>query len=289
MANNIAQFRIWDVRHGSACHVSTPNGQNIVIDLGVGDISGENEEFSPLETLQSEGIESLDAVVITHQHIDHLDDIFNFDSMNPRTLLRPKHLTEKEIRDANRAEDSKILDKYFEIDKKYSEPADPGTNTLRHEVNGGLSFLSFTPKTAAKSNLNNHSIVSIFSFAGSKILVPGDNEAVSWKELLEDKQFASAIKGTDILVASHHGREAGYCDELFAHISPKLTIISDGPFTDTSATDKYCAKTTGWKVHYANGTSEERKCLTTRQDGTIQVQFGFNDNKKRFIDVRTEK
>jgi beta-lactamase superfamily II metal-dependent hydrolase len=288
MANNVAQFRIWDVQHGSACHISTPNGKNIVIDLGVGDISGQDEEFSPLAKLYEEGIRSLDAVLITHPHRDHLDDIGNFDAFNPRQLLRPKHLSEKDIRDANQAEDSDILDKYFEVDAKYSHPVQDIENNFNPENNGGLEFLRFFPKLAAKGNLNNHSIVTVLSYSGLKIIIPGDNESVSWKELLENKAFVTAIKGTDILIAAHHGREAGYSEELFTHISPRLTIISDGPFTDTSATDKYCSKTKGWEVYYANGAKEERKCVTTRTDGTITVQFGYNPGNKPFIHVLTE-
>jgi len=70
-----------------------------------------------------------------------------------------------------------------------------------------------------------------------------------------------------------------------AHFSPYLTIISDGRFCDTSATDRYCNLTKGWKVHYRNGNSEERKCLTTRSDGYVVVKLGYNDNQKPFIDV----
>lgn len=70
----------------------------------------------------------------------------------------------------------------------------------------------FQPNTCSRSNLNNHSLVAVVSYAGSKIIIPGDNEAASWNELLEYPAFVQAIRGTDILLAAHHGREAGYSE-----------------------------------------------------------------------------
>src|SRR5262245_48318230 len=111
-----------------------------------------------------------------------------------------------------------------------------------------MSIFYYTPKGCATSNLNNHSIVTVLSYADSKVLIPGDNEAVSWKELLESPHFVAAIRGTDILLAPHHGREAGFSAELFKHINPWLVIISDGSFSDTSATDRYARQARGLKV-----------------------------------------
>ena len=70
------QFVFWDVQHGSASHIKTPNDRHLVIDLGTGSYS-ENKEFSPLMHLKKKyGVGQLDYVVITHPHRDHIDDIF---------------------------------------------------------------------------------------------------------------------------------------------------------------------------------------------------------------------
>ena len=270
-------FTFWDVNHGSAAHVSTPNNTHIAVDLGTGTYEDSSQPFSPLLHLKNSGIAQLDEVILTHPHRDHLDDIFNFDELSPRVLVRPKHLTRQEILAGNKSTDRKVIDKYFEIDARYSHPV-PGSNDPEASANnGGVVIQRFTPTSSPRDNLNNHSVVTLFAFARSKLLLPGDNEPSSWEELLKRDDFRSAVIGTDILVAPHHGRASGYSDLLFDYVSPKLTIISDGSFCDTSATSRYSAKTTGWAVHKRSGGKETRKCVTTRNDGVITVTFGFND------------
>jgi len=147
--------------------------------------------------------------------------------------------------------------------------------------------LSYTPTSCSTSNLNNHSIVTIIEYACSKIMIPGDNEPASWKELLQRQDFLNAIRYTDIFVAPHHGRDSGYCAELFQKISPKLIIISDGRFCDTSATSRYSQQATGWLVHKRGSGSVERKCVTTRNDGVINVYLGM-DGQQPFISVNID-
>jgi competence protein ComEC len=69
------------------------------------------------------------------------------------------------------------------------------------------------PLTDSK-NLNNCSIVTVLSYARSKIIIPGDNESSSWKALLKRNDLKTAIKDADILLAPHHGRESGWHAEL---------------------------------------------------------------------------
>ena len=137
------------------------------------------------------------------------------------------------------------------------------------ENNGGATILNFFPTKCARSNLNNHSIVTVAAYAGTKILIPGDNEAMSWRELLQDSTFVEAIRDTNILVAAHHGREAGYCEDIFEHMPDlRLTVISDGPGSDTSATAKYHRHCGGWPVRY-------------RADGSQETRYCFNDPTRR--------
>lgn len=264
---------IWDVQHGSAAYIRTPNGKHIVIDLGVGSYNDNNEAFSPLLHLKNNwNVHQLDEVIITHPHADHIDDIFNFDELSPRVLLRPKHLSEEDIRKANRAEDSDKVEKYLEINARYTYPVSDSENPILPENNGGAKFYTFIPTNCGTSNINNHSVVTIIEYLGVKVVIPGDNGPPSWKELLEKSDFITALKNADIFVASHHGRESGYCSKLFKHFKPDLVIVSDGRFCDTSAVDRYSKLAKGWKVHKRSGGSEKRYCLTTRADGEILIR-----------------
>jgi len=273
MANGELTCVFWDVQHGSAAYINTPANEHLVIDLGVGSYQQMNLQFSPLLHLKHRyGVQQLDGVVITHPHRDHLDDIGNFSELSPRVLMRPKHLSAADVLGGNRPQDSPIIQQYLDISATYNRPVSPGENPFRPPP-GGHTITYFTPTSCSRSNLNNHSVVTVVTHADSKLLLPGDNEPPSWEELLAKPDFVEAIRGTDILLAPHHGRDSGFCPALFNYISPYLTVISDGRFCDTSATDRYGRVTRGWKVyHRRSGAIEQRKCLTTRNDGVIIVK-----------------
>jgi competence protein ComEC len=280
------EVMFWDVQHGSAAYLKTPKGKHFAIDLGVGDYSGSNEEFSPLMHLKNKyKITQLDEVIITHPHTDHIDDILNFDSLNPRVLSRPKHLTEEDIRAANHNYDSEKIDKYLEIHNRYNQPVLDNENPEYPENNGDVTFRRFHPTKCGTSNINNHSIVTVIEYLNVKIIIPGDNESASWIELLDNAVFVEAIKDADIFLASHHGRESGFYSDLFEHFKPKLVIVSDGAETDTSAVSRYSKVAEGWKVYDVNGKEETRYCLTTRNDGAILVKVGKSEDGVTFMQV----
>jgi len=218
-------------------------------------------------------------VVITHPHRDHIDDIFNFDLLTPQVLWRPKHLSDAEIRKANRDADMPLIKQYMEINQRFNLPVAASNDLTVPGSFGGATFQVFSPRFCDTSNINNHSLVVAVSYAGLKMVLPGDNEAPSWKELLNDSAFVAAVKGVDVLLASHHGRNAGYCAELFEAMGePKLVVVSDGRFGDTSATDRYSKQASGWTVFDAAGSNETRKCLTTRSDGHITIKFDWSSD-----------
>ncbi len=284
----MTKFVFWDVQHGNATYFSTPNGRHFVIDLGTGKLGDGNPDFSPLLHLRdSWGVSRLDSVIITHPHRDHLDDIFNFDALNPFTLSRPDHLSETDIRSDNYKADH-FIEKYLEIDRRYNQPVPPSSNPLEPVNNGGVEVRTFEPSSCPTSNLNNHSVVTVVTHEGCKMLIPGDNESPSWDELLGRRDFRDAIRGTDVLLAPHHGRKAGFSSALFEHIKPRLTIISDGPSGNTSATELYARKTQGWKVHKRSGGTDVRRCVTTRRDGVVVVEFGRNRAGNPFIHVTVD-
>jgi beta-lactamase superfamily II metal-dependent hydrolase len=279
---------VWDVQHGNATYIRTPNDKHIVIDLGIGSYNYAKASvvFSPLLHLRDKyGIKQLDSVIITHPHTDHIDDILNFDILVPKVLTRPKHLSEDDIREGNQPTDEALVDTYLEISTRYCSPVAQSANPLLAENNGGVTIQTFTPTSCGISDLNNHSIVTIVSFANCKMLIPGDNEPPSWNELLAQDDFVHAIQRTDIFLAPHHGRESGYSSELFKHINPRLTIISDGRFCETSATSRYANQRRGWTVYRRSGGTQKRKCVTTRSDGVIEVDFGKATNGNPYIKV----
>ena len=277
------QFNMWNVDHGSAAYVSTPNDKRFIFDLGT--LGG----ISILRNLQQAGISYVDRVTITHPHMDHIDDILNLDGLAFTTLCTPRHLTEDDIRGGNpklNDEAEARVKKYLQIRDQYVYPVDPGSDATLPQNNDGVKIQIFCPDQSSTSNLNNHSIVTVLEYEGLKILVPGDNEAPSWEELLSRPDFREAIDDVDVLVAAHHGRESGFHRPLFDHFTPYITLISDGRAGKTSVTGKYDDVTIGWPVQQrSDGTKHQRKCVTTRNDGTIIVKVSPNPSGGCYLDV----
>lgn len=284
----------WDVQHGHSIYIKTPNNRHIVIDLGTGDYSRGDITFSPLLHLKRNyHIQQLDCVIITHPHLDHINDILNFDLLNPKVLLRPSQLTNDEIIRDVREKDLTKFKKYCEINNRYNQPIAPDSlGNIHNPYNwGGLKIEIFSPINCSHDNFNNHSIVTVIEFADIKVVIPGDNEKQSFDELFQrySNSFKNTIKDADILLSPHHGRDSGFNLDFINLVNPRLTIVSDGRFCDTSANAKYSAKSRGWKVFKRNSTSQERKCLTTNSDGAIFVKFGYDsDDNSRFLNITTE-
>jgi len=284
MATNPLEIFFWDVQHGNAIYIRTPNGLNIVIDLGVGSYGGE-ATFSPLLHLKRMYyVQQLDCVIITHPHKDHIDDIMNFYTLSPRSFACPRELLRQDIMPGVRPDDRYLFEQYFKISDAYPPPAPLAGNCLMSQNNGGVDFKLFPSPLCDKANINNHSVVTVISYANSKIIIPGDNEPPSWTELLRNEAFVAAITKADVLLAPHHGRNSGFCADIFQHFNPYITIISDGAACDNSATDRYSKVSRGWQVRHRDTRPEEvRKCLTTRSDGVIVARFGYNTNGTPFM------
>lgn len=285
--NEHVELVFWDVQHGHAAYIKSPNNRHIAIDLGTGDYSGKNLEFSPLKHLKYKyGVNQLDYVVITHPHLDHIDDILNFDLLSPKVFCRPRHLTNAEVMKGVREQDKEKFAKYCEINDRYVTNIDGGPNDPTIASNyGNMAISVFHSTSCPHDNFNNHSVLTVIEFANLKVVISGDNEKGSYEELLINEEFKKAIKDSDILLAPHHGRDSGFNLDFINLVNPRLTVVSDGRFCDTSANGRYSAKSRGWKVHKSDGTSSERKCLTTNSDGEVYIHFGYNEKNERYLSV----
>lgn len=259
----------YDVEHGS-CHVLiTPNNQIFMID------AGSTENFSPALHLKNNwGVTSLRWLTVTHHDADHLTDINSIvEHLPPGTITQPA-LTKDELSSLYAEEFSTPLDAFLTfVKEKYTMPALP-ISDLSYDW-GGVQFATFSNKIAdlKTPNINDLSVVTFASYQGWTFLFPGDLETQGWLKLLENESFREFLGKTDVLIASHHGRLSGFCEEMFKYCSPFLTIISDKSISDTSCTDKYYPKSKGLQVENPLGASEKRYVLTTRDDGAIYVDI----------------
>lgn len=275
-------LRIHNVGHGQAIHAFTPKGETIVIDLGC------STSFSPLEWL-SETSKTIDNLIITHPHGDHIDEFSLIKEMGfkVRQLWRPKWLPKNEVYKQNQSSCRTNLEAYFEMSDRYTGQIKESEMVGNPDVSGGVSITRYSSKRCGISNINNHSCVTVFDYLGVTIVVPGDNEPSSWYALLNNKEFVSHMKNTNIFMASHHGRKSGYCPEIFKN-KPNICIVSDGKVQNTDARERYSSHAIGWGIFKRNDKSfSERACLTTRKDGHIDISIGNTSTNEVYMSVES--
>lgn len=273
---------VWDVNHGNSIWIQTPNERDVLIDCG----SNDTTDFSPARYLKSKG-RSLDYLIVSHPHTDHIRDIENIieniiDYNKPPMLDRPKVDLER-ILEANPEGDEEIIRSYYDFQEQYGFETSDENNPEYKSWGAGVSFHNFNPNED-DSNLNNLGIATFVNFGGFTLLCPGDIGERGWKRLLAQDNFVSWLRETNFLIASHHGRREGFYNEIFEYFTPKLTIVSDGRFRETSASDVYSKITDGWNVNKRDTKEEiKRYVVTTRNDGPISIDVEVSD--KTYVGV----
>lgn len=186
------------------------DGKNILIDAGTSDKKA-------LNYLKSIGVTTLDYVIATHPHEDHIgsmDDVVN--AFNIGTFYAPKvtHTT-KNFENMVNALKSKNL--------KMTAPKVGDQLTIG---NATLTFLA--PNSDKYEDLNNYSIVCKLKYGNNSFLFDGDAEALSESEILAKQLDIQA----DVLKVGHHGSNSSTSQAFLDKVNPKYAIISDAKGND---------------------------------------------------------
>lgn len=265
-----ATMKVWNVELGLAVHIKAPNGKYVVIDLG------STKNVSPIASLM---FKKVGYMVITHPHHDHFRDISNIGWAKPDVLWRVKAYSREELLSGVRDQEKNDFVAYCDFCDGYSETVPEEDCPSSGNPFDGMKVRVFSTNSCDKENKNNFSAIVVIELGNAKIVVCGDNENDSLNLLMQRLDFKENVRNAWILVAPHHGRESGYNNDFVDLVHPYLTIISDTTKGETSVSDKYSAKSQGWGVwKVGEDKTSERKCLTTRNDGNIEVVFGESDN-----------
>ena len=98
----------------------------------------------------------------------------------------------------------------------------------------------------------------------------GDLERAGWLALLQNQQIQELLRRVNVFIASHHGRQNGYCAEVFNYCKPRLIVMSDGgiQYDTQNMAGTYSRHAVGELFTTPSG-QEMRKVVTTRNDGNI--------------------
>ncbi len=277
MAGNMC-ISIRDVEHGACAFVwHTESSKLAMIDSG----HNTTDKWYPSEHIKyTLKRDTLDYLFITNADQDHLDDLNGLweREVQVRALIRAKGISSEDLRKLKMetARDTGLgadIERFLSIHHSYNAPT---TEPFADHM-GGIKYRAFWNNYPDQKTTNNLSMAVFFEYAGFKILFPGDLEKSGWSRLLQLEDFRQELDTTTVLVASHHGRENGFCAEVFAQ--PELNRFwqpSCVVFSDKSSEH---GTQEGMSKKYGNHCKDEgvitkgchqRWVLTTRDDGWIR-------------------
>lgn len=276
---------IWNVQHGACAmvqHQGLNSGRLAMID------SGSSEVWRPSVYITRDlGRDRLDYLFITNADQDHMSDLQGLWDAGIYTsvLYRNPSYTGEEMRNIKRQSGPLSVDaeRYVASCSAFNQHVGEPFNLHM----GGITATTFWNPYPIFTDTNNLSLAVFIKYSNFKILFPGDLEKAGWQALLRCPDFRAELAGTNVLVASHHGRESGYCAEIFDYFTPDVVVISDKPIEhETQKIVPDYRKVMSNQGVWVRSTMKQRHVLTTRRDGWIQ--FTVSGNGYYTIDTEFE-
>ena len=198
---------------GDAQLVVSPTGKTVLID------TGDNNERTAWPNLQKvlldNKISSLDILVITHPHQDHLGNV-----VKVLKTFKPQLVVLSGVLHTNQTYEEMLR---FIRDNNIPAVQVKTGQTLDFDKDVSVEVLG--PNDLAAPNLNNTSIILKVSFGKFSALITGD------AEVEQERQQISTVRGSlpaTVLKAGHHGSKTSSSLEYLQATSPQLVVISAG-------------------------------------------------------------
>ena len=195
-----------DVGQGDSEFIELPNGDTLLIDAGTNETGADVVNY-----IESLGYSSIDYVVGTHPHEDHiggLDDVIR--TFDVESVYMPKVTA-----DTKTFED--VLDAVAEKGLSINT-AKAGVSIVDGE---DLSVKMLAPVLDEYDNTNDYSAVIKVVYGDTSFLFTGDAE-----EYAED--LITGDVDSDVLKVGHHGSSTSTGEAFLERVSPSYAVISCG-------------------------------------------------------------
>ena len=260
--------KIWNVEHG-ACAMVYPTYNGVPGHIAMIDAGCRDDWHPSIHLRYAMNRTELNYLFVQNADQDHLSDLQGLSdygvnvSVLHRAAVSPLAL--RAIKLLECGETTGAFDQFASMCQSYTAPVAQPFNTSM----GGMTYSAFHNEFRRFTDTNNLSLALFFKFGGFKILFGGDLERDGWLALLEKPAFRAELLNTNIFVASHHGRENGFCRELFDYFAPSAVVMSDKAMVHETQEmgDTYRGIVRGGIV--TRGSRSQRFVLTTRCDGHI--------------------
>ena len=202
-----------DVGQGDAALLLS-GGQAVLIDAGTAESASALVRY-----LEEHGVRSLYAVIASHPHSDHIGGMAAVLSAFPAEHFYMGPETQ------NTAAYEDMLDA---LEAQGVQPAIPADgDTLRLDSGATVTFLGPADDVSAE-NMNDRSLIALFSTGAEQVLFMGDAEAAAEQSLLAHHPALTC----DILKVGHHGAATSSTPTFLSAIQPSVAVISCGVDND---------------------------------------------------------
>ncbi len=195
-----------DVGQGDAILIKTAE-KNILVDGG-----GRNSAVTGY--LSSQGVRSLDLVVGTHPHADHIGGLI--DVMHA--------LPVDEVIDPAVVHTTKTFEDYLQVIDQKDIIFTVGRAGMSRDLGDGIMLFIVHPQNPSDSELNNASIVLHLVYDQVSFLLTGDAEKEAETEMINRSHPLNSI----ILKAGHHGSSTSTTEAFFKAVDPQAVVIMCG-------------------------------------------------------------
>lgn len=198
---------IFDVGQGDAVLIRAPDGRAVLYDAG-------EKEADVVSLLEAFGVSSLELVVASHAHADHIGGMAAvLRRFQPRFYL-----------------DNGLVHPTLTYERTLEAVAEVGATLLeptRRQITLGEVLLEVVPPPGiAEWGQNDNSIGLRISYGAFSAFLPGDAEPAQWGYWLE--HYPELLLPVTVHRASHHGSRNGDTEASLAALSPEVIIISAG-------------------------------------------------------------
>jgi beta-lactamase superfamily II metal-dependent hydrolase len=189
-------------------------GKNILIDGGEQEMGGQVESY-----LRNHGVTSLDLMVATHPHDDHIGGLI--------TIL--KDFPIKQVLDSGQSHTTQTFSTYLNLIDQKNIPFETAQRGQTIDLDPAIEIEVLSPSsTLFQDDLNQNSIVLKVTYHNVSFLFMGDAGTQAESSLLSSGYNLDA----DILKVGHHGSSSASSTAFLSTVTPAISVIEVGSGND---------------------------------------------------------
>lgn len=208
------QIHMLDIGQGDSLLIITPEKKSILIDAGL-------VKAAPkvIEALEKNNIESIDLVVASHPHADHIGGM-------PKVL---DAVPAKKFLDSGQEHPTATYEKLLTKVQEKIGKLTVARAGQKFELDSGIKIEVLGPsepllEKVSGSVENANSVILMLSYGSFRMLFTGDSEDETEERLLEKGYNLKA----QVLKVAHHGSQYASSEDFLKKVNPETAIISCG-------------------------------------------------------------